>query len=99
MHLAQPLKGAELPLHFSQRTVWCQNVSISCCDMGISSIYEKLRDDCTHIAKALHLTARCEETRPTSVCTCPACLQSNILKTKSYDFDLLDKLKFNNSQK
>lgn len=92
MHLAQPLKGAELRLHFSQRTVWCQNVSISCCDTGISSKYEKLRDDCTRIA------TRCEQTAQTSVCTCPVCLQSNS-KTQSFDSDLLDKLEFYYPQK
>lgn len=48
-----------------------------CRDMGVSSICEKLRDDCTRIAKALHSTARCEETEQTTVCTRPVCLPSN----------------------
>lgn len=60
MHLAQPLKGAELRLHSNQRTAQSQNVSISCLDMGVSSIREKLRDDCSHVAKVLHLKAMWE---------------------------------------
>lgn len=74
MHLAHR-KGAEFRLHFNQGTARCQNVSISCRDTGVSSICEKLRDDCTRGAGALHSDARCEETEQTAGCTRPVCLQ------------------------
>ncbi len=75
-------KGAEFRLHFNQGTARCQNVSISCRDMGVRSICEKLRDDCTHLTVAPHLDTRCERTEQ-SVCTRPVSLQSKHSVNKS----------------